>query len=141
MKKPVARQGDIIVTACLHQVQAQPPTPASPIVAPVQHPFNASFDQQLSTKVKIDGKFVVLKGSTGQAKVHLPLPPPGSTPIAFVKPPNPQAEIVQGSMTVNIEGKPVARIGDPVKTCSEAPPPHGVIAPAPGKPTQVFVGG
>lgn len=143
MTKPVARQGDMIVTACMHQVQGQTATPPpTPIVAPVQHPFNANFDQQLSTKVKIDGKFVVLKGSRGQAKVHIPLPPPGSIPpIAFVKPPIPQAEVVLGSVTVKIEGKPVARIGDPVKTCSELPPPHGTIAPAPGSPTQVFIGG
>jgi uncharacterized Zn-binding protein involved in type VI secretion len=142
MSQPVARQGDLITTTCEHQVQGKPPDPAAPpVVAPVSHPFNAMFDQQLSQKVKIDGKLVVLKGSTGLAKVHLPLPPPGTVAIGFVKPPNNQAEVFQGSKTVRIEGKPVARIGDPVKTCSELPPPHGVIAPAPGKPTQVFIGG
>lgn len=141
MGKPVARQGDLIVTTCQHQVQGQTPPPPSVVVAPVAHPFTATFDQQLSQKVKIDGKFVVLQGSTGLAQVHLPLPPPGTSPIGFVKPPNNQAEVSQGSQTVRIEGKPVARIGDPVNTCSELPPPHGAIAPAPGQPTQVFIGG
>ncbi|MDV2996743.1 MAG: hypothetical protein N4J56_006448 [Chroococcidiopsis sp. SAG 2025] len=141
MSQPVARQGDLIATACVHQVQGQPPAPASPVVAPVSHPFNATFDGQLSQKVKIDGKFVVLQGSTALAKVHIALPPPGTAPLGFVKPPNNQAEVSQGSKTVKIEGKFVARVGDPVKTCSELPPPHGAIAPAPGKPTQVFIGG
>ncbi|MBD1873791.1 PAAR domain-containing protein [Nodosilinea sp. FACHB-131] len=142
MGQPVARQGDLVITACLHQVQGQPNPPGPPVVAPVSHPFSATLDQQLSQKVKIDGKFVVLQGSAGLAKGHVALSPPGTVPPAsFVKPPNNRAEVMRGSGTVKIEGKPVARIGDPVQTCSELPPPHGTIAPGPGTPTQVLVGG
>lgn len=143
MGKPVARQGDLIVTACTHNVQGQPPgaPPPPPVTAPVPHPFNATFEQNLSTKVRIGGKFVALKGSKGQAQVHLPIPPPGTAPLGFVNQPNKEAEIVEGSSSVRIEGKPVARIGDPVKTCSEAPPPHGVVAPGPGAPARVSIGG
>ncbi len=140
MTKPVARQGDLVTTSCIHQVNGQPPS-SPPVVAPLPHPFAATLEQNLSTKVKIGGKFVALKGSQGQANAHPPLPPPGTAPLGYVKPPNNQAEILEGSSSVKIEGKPVARIGDPVKTCSEAPPPHGVVAPGPGAPAQVFIGG
>ncbi|MBW4508244.1 MAG: PAAR domain-containing protein [Scytonematopsis contorta HA4267-MV1] len=142
MGKPVALQGDLIVTACTHQVKGKPaPPPAPPIVAPLPHPFVATFEQNLSTDVKIGGKFVALKGSKGQTNAHPFLPPPGTAPLGFVTQPDNQAEIIAGSLTVNIGGKPVARIGDSVKTCSEAPPPHGVVAPAPGVPANVFIGG
>lgn len=140
MAKLVAMQGDLVTTSCMHQVKGQAPD-SSPRVAELPHLFVATLEQNLSTKVKIGGKLVVLKGSQGQAKAHPPLPPPGTAPLGYVNPPNNQAEIVEGSSSVRIEGKPVARIGDPVKTCSEAPPPHGVIAPGPGAPAQVFIGG
>ncbi len=141
MGQPVARQGDMITTVCIHKVKGQPPGPSSPVVAPVPHPFNATLDQELSTKVKIGEKFVALKGSKGMAKGHVPLPPPGTAPLGFVKEPDKIGEIVKASSSVNIEGKAVARIGDSVKTCSEGPEPHGVVAPGPGSPVQVFVGG
>lgn len=141
MGQPIALQGDLIVTACTHQVKGQPPgaPPPPPIVAPLPgHTFVATLDLELSTTVKAGGKFIALKGSKAIAKVHLPLTPPGTAPLGFVAPPNNQAEVIQGSTTVKIQGKPVARIGDPIKTCSELSPPHGSIIPAGG--TQVFVG-
>ncbi|NEO37714.1 MAG: hypothetical protein F6J90_15810 [Moorea sp. SIOASIH] len=141
MGQPAARKGDLVVTSCTHQVQGQPPAPAPPIVAPMPIPFQGKFEQKLSKKVKIGGKFVALKGSQGKTQVHPPIPPPGTSPIKFVKEPNKTAEITKGSSSVKIEGKPVARIGDPVKTCSELPPPHGTVSPGPGKPTKVFIGG
>lgn len=141
MGQPVARQGDQIATSCLHQVQGQPPPPATPIAAPVVHPFLGALQLQLSTQVKIGGKPVALQGSQAQANGHVPLPPPGTSPIKFVIEPTRIGEIIRGSVSVNIEGKPVARIGDPVKTCSETPPPHGAVVPGPGAPAQVFVGG
>ncbi|HBB34544.1 MAG TPA: hypothetical protein DDZ80_29830 [Cyanobacteria bacterium UBA8803] len=143
MTQPAARQGDLVTTNCTHQVKGQPPgaPPPAPVVAPLPHAFTATLDQNISTKVKIGGKFVALKGSKGQAKAHPPLPPPGTAPLGYVNPPNNEVEIIQGSTSVNIEGKPVARIGDPVKTCSEMPPPHGVVSPGPGAPAKVFIGG
>ena len=142
MGKPAARKGDLVVTSCTHQVQGQTPPPASAlVVAPMPIPFQGQLEQKLSKKVKIGGKLVALKGSKGKTKVHLPIPPPGTAPIKFVKQPNKTAEITKGSSSVKIEGKPVARIGDPVKTCSELPPPHGTVAPGPGKPAKVLIGG
>jgi uncharacterized Zn-binding protein involved in type VI secretion len=143
MGKPVARQGDMVTTSCLHKVKGQPPgaPPPPQVIAPLPHPFNATIEQNLSTTVKIGGKFVALQGSQGKAIVHPPLPPPGTAPLGYVNLPNNQAEITQGSTTVKIQGKPVARIGDPVKTCSEGPPPHGVVAPGSGSPARVFIGG
>lgn len=141
MGKPVARQGDMITTVCTHQTKGNMPPPVNTlVVAPMPHPFTAKFDQGLSKKVKIGGKLVALKGSKGKMMAHPEVPPPGTVPTGFVKPPNKTAEIIKGSATVKIEGKPVARIGDPVKTCSELPPPHGVVALG-GAPTQVFIGG
>ena len=139
MGRPIARKGDRVITTCIHQVKGTPPI-GGQVVAPMPHPYSAGFSQKLSKKVKVGGKFVALKGSQGKASSHPPLPPPGTSPAGFVKPPNKTMEIIKGSATVKIEGKPVARIGDPVKTCSEVPPPHGTIAPA-GKPPQVFIGG
>ncbi|MCP2729242.1 PAAR domain-containing protein [Limnofasciculus baicalensis] len=143
MSQPAARQGDLVTTNCNHQVKGQPPGAPlpPPVVAQLPHPFTAIIDQNLSTNVKIGGKFVALKGSKGKAQAHPPLPPPGTAPLGYVNPPNNEFEIMEGSGSVNIEGKPVARIGDKVKTCSEIPPPHGVIAAGVGVPGNVFIGG
>lgn len=143
MGKPAARQDDLVITNCTHQVKGQPPgaPPPPPIVAPLPHVFSAIIDQNISTNVKIGGKFVALKGSKGKAKSHPPLPPPGTAPLGYINPPNNEFEIIEGSSSVNIEGKPVARIGDKVKTCSEMPPPHGVIAAGASATGNVFIGG
>ncbi len=143
MSQPAARQDDLVITNCTHQVKGQPPgaPPPPPIVAPLPHVFSATIDQNLSTNVKIGGKFVALKGSKGKTNAHPPLPPPGTAPLGYVNPPNNEFEVIGGSGSVNIEGKPVARIGDSVKTCSEIPPPHGVIAAGAGAISNVFIGG
>jgi uncharacterized Zn-binding protein involved in type VI secretion len=142
--KPAAKQGDMITTTCMHQVQGQPPGTAPPVVAPMPHPFAGPFTLNLSRTVKINGVSAAVKGSrANNSSPHIPIPPPGTAPIMFMKPPDNQAEIVLGSMTVKFDGQPAARIGDPVRTCSEIPPtgPHGSVSPGPGVPVRVFIGG
>jgi uncharacterized Zn-binding protein involved in type VI secretion len=46
---------------------------------------------------------------------HLPIPPAGS----FSKPPTNKAQIIMGSPTVMINGKPAARNGDTALTCND----------------------
>ena len=54
------------------------------------------------------------------------IPPP---PATFSKPPTNQGRVVIGSLTVLVNGKPLARVGDPVMTCNDpVDAPVGTIA-------------
>ena len=65
------------------------------------------------------------------ATISPPHIPPG--PMAFapqVPPPTNTGTVIKGSATVRIGGKPAARVGDTVQTCSfPAPAPNGRIMP------------
>ena len=110
MSQPVAKQGDRVTATDIHLIQ--PPGPSSPV--PVPHPFNGILDAGLSADVLVDGRAVAIVGSTAtNTPPHIPQ---GGT---FVIPPKNQARIIKGSLTVLVNGKPVARMGDTALTCND----------------------
>lgn len=110
MGQPAAKQGDKVTATDMHLIQ--PPGPCSPIMVP--HPFIGTLDGALSTDVKIEGKPAAVVGSTAtNTPAHVPI---GG---AFVNPPMNRGEIIKGSATVTINGKPAARSGDMAKTCND----------------------
>jgi uncharacterized Zn-binding protein involved in type VI secretion len=110
MGQPAAKQGDKISAVDTHLIQ--PPGPTSPI--PLPHPFMGIIDGGLSTNVKIGGMPAATQNST--ASNMPPHIPSGGT---FVKPPSNKAQIMMGSPTVKINGKPAARNGDTALTCND----------------------
>ena len=90
----------------------QPPGPSSPVLVP--HPFSGIITGGLSDSVKIQQMPAATVDSTAtNTPPHIPI---GGT---FVNPPSNQGTIIQGSATVNINGKPAARTGDTAKTCND----------------------
>lgn len=131
MPQPAAKQGDMVVAVDVHIIQ--PPGPVPPV--PVPHPFNGIIDGNLSTDVKIMGMPAATQGSTAtNTPPHIPI---GGT---FVKPPTNKAQIMMGSMTVMINGKPAARIGDTALTCND-PIDLPVGSVTPSGPCTVMIGG
>lgn len=112
MSKPAAKQGDQIVGSDIHIVMI--PTPGGPVPTPLPNPFSGQLDSQLSSDVNIDGKPAAVQGSkASNMPPHIPAGGP------FQTPPKDQAEVLMGSATVLINGKPMARMGDPALTCND----------------------
>jgi uncharacterized Zn-binding protein involved in type VI secretion len=110
MGLPAAKQGDQITATDFHIIV--PPPPALPFPAPF--PFTGIIDNQLSSDVNIMGRPAAVQGSTAtNTPPHIPI---GGT---FQTPPKNQGEIVTGSATVLINGKPAARAADTAKTCND----------------------
>lgn len=110
MGLPAAKQGDRVVAIDTHLIQ--PPGPTSPV--PVPHPFTGIIDGSLSTDVNFESRPAAVMGSSAtNTPPHVPI---GGT---FVKPPTNRATIIQGSPTVFINNKPVARSGDKALTCND----------------------
>ena len=115
MGQPAAKQGDQVVAVDTHIVMVPAP-PGPPVPTPLPHPFAGMLNGGLSSDVKIMGKPAATKDSTADnSPKHIPTPP-GTT---FQKTPSDKGTVVQGSATVKINGKPAARMGDPVKTCND----------------------
>jgi uncharacterized Zn-binding protein involved in type VI secretion len=110
MGQPAAKQGDRITALDTHLVQ--PPGTAPPVPTPL--PFSGIIDGGLSANVTIEGRAAAVLGST--ATNTPPHVPPGGV---FVKPPTNRGQIVTGSATVRINGKPAARAGDTALTCND----------------------
>jgi uncharacterized Zn-binding protein involved in type VI secretion len=74
----------------------------------------------------IDGRPAATAGSVARNLTpHLPTPPG----TGFQLPPSNEGTVQAGSTTVVINGRPAARLGDTVLTCSDpAPLPSGTIA-------------
>lgn len=90
------------------------PTPGGPVPTPLPHPFAGKIDGKLSGDVKIEGKFAAVQGSTAtNSPAHIPQGGP------FQTPPKDKGEIMLGSATVKINGKPAARNGDIALTCND----------------------
>ena len=85
-----------------------------PVPTPVPHPFAGVVDGSLSGNVKIMGQPAATVGSmaTNQPP-HIPIGGP------FAKPPTNRAQIITGSATVLVNGKPAARAGDTALTCND----------------------
>jgi uncharacterized Zn-binding protein involved in type VI secretion len=68
----------------------------------------------LSTDVNVMGSPAATQGSTAtNSPAHIPQGGP------FQSPPKNQGEVMLGSMTVMVNGKPMARNGDMAKTCND----------------------
>jgi uncharacterized Zn-binding protein involved in type VI secretion len=111
--QPAAKMGDQVVAVDIHIIMV--PTPVGPVPTPLPHPFVGMLNGALSTDVMIMGRPAATKDSKATAvPPHMPL---GGGP--FQKPPSNQGTIMMGSTTVMINGKPAARVGDPVLTCND----------------------
>jgi uncharacterized Zn-binding protein involved in type VI secretion len=122
MGQPAAKQNDHIMSIDIHLIQ--PPGPVPPV--PVPHPFTGVIDGNLSSDVKIMGLPAATVGSTAtNTPSHVPI---GGT---FVIPPTNQGTILMGSLTVLINKKPAARMGDTAQTCNDPVPlPSGTVIAA-----------
>jgi uncharacterized Zn-binding protein involved in type VI secretion len=90
------------------------PSPGGPVPTPLPHPFAGIIGGQLSSNVKVMGAAVATQGSTADnTPPHIPQGGP------FQKPPSNKAQILSGSTSVLINGKPAARNGDPALTCND----------------------
>jgi len=117
MGQPAAKQGDKIVATDIH-ILLIPAPPGSPVPTPFPHPFVGIIDNGLSPDVKIMGMPAATLGSTAtNTPAHMPN---GSGP--FQLPPTNQGNILIGSPTVMINGKPAARNGDSAQTCQDPTP-------------------
>lgn len=110
MGLPAAKQGDQIVATDFHIIV--PPPPAAPFPAPT--PFAGQIDGQLSSDVNLMGRPAAVLGSTAtNTPIHIPV---GGN---FQTPPKNQGEVITGSATVFINGKPAARSSDTARTCND----------------------
>ncbi len=112
MGQPGAKQGDQIVGVDTHIVMI--PGPASPVPTPLPHPFAGLIDGGVSADVNIMGMPAAMQGSTAtNTPPHIPQGGP------FQSPPSNAGEVLTGSATVMINGKPAARSGDTALTCND----------------------
>lgn len=112
MAVPAAKQGDMIIATDIHIVMI--PSPGGPIPTPLPHPFVGQLDGQLSSDVNIEGKPAATQGSTAtNSPSHIPMGGP------FQSPPANKGEVLLGSTTVFVNGKPLARMGDTAMTCND----------------------
>jgi uncharacterized Zn-binding protein involved in type VI secretion len=113
MSQPAARQNDPVTGTDMHILLV--PSPGGPVPTPTPLPFSGRLVSGLSTDVLVNGLPVAVAGSVAQ---NLPphLPPPGTS---FSRPPTNQGRVASGSSRVLVNGKPMARAGDPVLTCND----------------------
>lgn len=78
------------------------------------HPFAGTLTGGLSNDVMINGKPAAVVGSIAtNSPPHIPAGGP------FQRPPSNRGTVVSGSSTVFVNGKSLARHGDPVATCND----------------------
>jgi uncharacterized Zn-binding protein involved in type VI secretion len=110
MGQPAAKKGDRVFAIHTHVVLVPP----IPMPTPTPFSFNGPIDDSLSADVNIEGQAAATQGSTASnSPQHIPVPPSGS----FATPPSNMARITGGSASVNINGKPAARMGDAASAC------------------------
>jgi uncharacterized Zn-binding protein involved in type VI secretion len=112
MSQPAAKQGDQITALDTHIIMI--PSPSGAVPTPLPHPFNGIIDGNLSSDVQIMGMPAAIQGSTAtNTPPHIPQGGP------FQRPPSNRGQIITGSATVLINGKPAARMGDQAMTCND----------------------
>lgn len=112
MGQPAAKQGDQIVAMDTHIVMV--PVGTGTVPTPIPHPFSGLLDNALSSDVNVMGMPAATQGSkASNTPSHIPQ---GG---AFQSPPSNQGEVMMGSATVMINGKPAARMGDTALTCND----------------------
>ena len=112
MGEPAAKEGDHITAVDTHIVLV--PSPGGPIPTPLPNPFDGIINEGVSTDVRIMGMFAATVGSTADN-----LPPHIPEEGTFEIPPTDKGEIITGSESVMINGKPAARNGDTALTCND----------------------
>ena len=113
MPQPAARQNDPVMGTDTHIVLV--PSPGGPVPTPMPLPFAGTLVSALATNVYVNGLNAAVQNSVAQNKPpHLP--PPGAS---FQKPPTNSGKVLTGSTLVLVNGKPMARVGDPVMTCND----------------------
>lgn len=124
MGQPAAKGGDRVVATDIHVVMI--PSPGGPVPTPLPHPFAGQLDGGLSGDVRIGAKPAAVQGSTAtNSPAHVPQGGP------FQSPPKNRGEVLTGSATVRINGKPAARNGDAAMTCNDpADLPAGTVVAA-----------
>jgi uncharacterized Zn-binding protein involved in type VI secretion len=122
MGQPAAVMGDNVLQDAPHC--HAPMHPPAPTPTPQPHP-------PMPLAITINTSTNVLIGSK-PAAVASPIPGQGSQTVLCSIPvciPGAPGQIIKGSMTVQINGKPAARVGD---TTSHAPPYGACVGPIPG---------
>ncbi len=112
MGQSAAKQGDQITAIDTHIIMI--PSPGGPVPTPLPHPFNGLINGNVSSNVKIMGMPAATQGSTADN-----MPPHIPQGGSFQKPPSNKGQIINGSTTVMINGKPAARNGDKALTCND----------------------
>ena len=112
MAQPAAKQGDRVTAVDTHIVMI--PSPGGPVPTPIPHAFSGVIGGGLSPDVKIMGRGAAIVGSTAD---NLPPHVPQGGP--FQRPPSNRAQLVMGSPTVFINGRPAVRNGDTALTCND----------------------
>jgi uncharacterized Zn-binding protein involved in type VI secretion len=112
MGQSAAKQGDQITAIDTHIIMI--PSPGGPVPTPLPHPFSGLINGGVSRNVKIMGQPAATQGSTAD---NLPPHIPQGGP--FQRLPGNKGQIVMGSTTVMINGKPAARNGDTAQTCND----------------------
>lgn len=119
MGRPAATADSTVMGVDLHTVLVPS---APPVVLP--HPYVGRLVANLVPSVLVEGRPAATEGSRSQLDTpHIPTPPGTS----FAAPPSGSGSVAGGSATVLIAGKPAARAGDPVTTCSEAGQPAATV--------------
>ncbi len=114
MGSPAANKNSMVQAVDTHIVMV--PTPGGPVPTPLPHPFIGPFQSALSTTVTISGQpAATVDAVANNQPQHIPTPPG----TAFQKPPANQGTVLLGSVSVKLDGKQAARMGDTVKTCND----------------------
>ncbi len=120
MGMPAAKKGDKVIAVDIHIVMI--PSPGGPVPTPLPSPFNGMITGNCCETVTIGGMAAATVGSIADnVPPHIPAGGP------FQMPPTNKANIIKGSATVMIGGKPAARSGDLAQTCQDIPTAPGQI--------------
>lgn len=113
MPQPAARMNDPVTGTDIHIVLV--PSVTGTVPTPTPHPFAGRLTGGLSNDVLINGRAAATQGSIAQLNTpHIPIGGP-----SFARPPSNQGRVLIGSVSVLVNGKPLARMGDQVATCND----------------------